>query len=191
MLWRSRYWTKPQPACGCSLPVQCGRQSSKVFAPIRSKPNFLSPSRNSLDAEWFMQRLPVEDSLASAGQMALSKNGPDYDGVGVGGMIGLSSEKSDRDDPDVPLAEAGSGRGLSDFSGNLPLHPWLSLILLCWRTPLFVTIRGYSPDLPATSDCCRKRGVVWCRLQIHGRTTVVGRTHPKLWLMIASLLCFS
>ena len=50
-----------------------------------------------------MQRLPVEDSLASAGQMALSKNGPDYDG----GVIGMSSEKSDRDDPDVPVAEAG------------------------------------------------------------------------------------
>ena len=46
----------------------------------------------------------AEDPLASSdGQMAASKSGPAYDGGDDGTLL---SEKSDRDDPDVPVAEA-------------------------------------------------------------------------------------
>ena len=46
----------------------------------------------------------AEDPLASSdGQMAASKSGRAYDGGDDGTLL---SEKSDRDDPDVPVAEA-------------------------------------------------------------------------------------
>ena len=48
------------------------------------------------------------------------------------------------------------------FSGNLPLHPWLSLMPLCWRThqslSQFTAIQQQQRDRLA--DGGRKRGVV-------------------------------
>ena len=48
------------------------------------------------------------------------------------------------------------------FSGNLPLHPWLSLMPLCWRThqslSQFTAIHQQQRDRQA--DGGRKRGVV-------------------------------
>ena len=115
-------------------------------------------------------------------------------------MIGLSSGKSGRDDPDVAVAEAmqcsaSGGSRLSDFSGKQPLHPWLSLTEQCFvaelSTSLCHNLLLFTRGAQHLQVAGEKRGAVWCHLQFHGRTAVLGRTHPKLGLIIANLFCFS
>ena len=115
----------------------------------------------------------AEDPLASSdGQMAASKSGPAYDGGDDGTLL---SEKSDRDDPDVPVAEATAVDRRQTFLETCCwLHP--SLSLSCCFVPVFVTIHvgavhsstSRQTCLLGSDGCCRKRGVLWCQEHVCG-----------------------
>ena len=67
------------------------------------------------------------------------------------------------DESEVLVAQVQPAAGRrGGFSGNLPLHPWLSLMPLCWRThqslSQFTAIHQQQRDRQA--DGGRKRGVV-------------------------------
>ena len=163
MLWRSRFSTKPPPAVVRCLSNLSGDRPKSLLRSRTSYPRQGTPltQSDSCGASSSRDCLPCSADV-------LPKMGRLWGQQWYWSFYSREAVKrvTEGDESEVLVAQvqpAAGWRGRrGGFSGNLPLHPWLSLMPLCWRThqslSQFTAIHQQQRDRQA--DGGRKRGVV-------------------------------
>ena len=197
MLWRSRFSTKPPPAVVRCLSNLSGDRAKSLQ---RSRTSYPRQGTNltqsdSCGASSSRDRLPCSADV-------LPKMGRLWGGQWYWGFYSREVVKgvTEGDESEVLVAQvqpaAGRRGRRGGFSGNLPLHPWLSLMPLCWRTHQSLsqfTAIHQQQQRDRLADGSRKRGVVsWCHLKLNVWTMgnlFEEENHPTLIYCV--LLLFS